>query len=109
MQIDSIKSLFEPVLSKTSAEMVYLFGSMARGTADPYSDVDLVIVADTKRPFVERFKDFMDLLKVSPSAVEMLVYTREEFNRMRDCGNGFIQNVLKEGKIIYERPTAGAK
>lgn len=106
MLVEEIKSLFEPVLSKTPAQQVYLFGSMARGTADEYSDVDLVIVADTDRPFVERFKDFMGLLNVSPAAVEMLVYTNEEFKRMLENENGFIQNVIQEGRIIYARPSA---
>lgn len=103
MQVEELKSLFEPVLSKTTAQKVYLFGSMARGTADEYSDVDLVIVADTERPFVERFKDFMDLLKVSPAAIEMIVYTQDEFHRMYEQNNGFILNVIEKGKILYER------
>lgn len=37
---------------------VIIFGSVARGEADQWSDLDLVIVADTSRPFLERYRDF---------------------------------------------------
>jgi predicted nucleotidyltransferase len=36
------------------ARKVILFGSVARSDADSTSDLDLVIVADTTRPFFER-------------------------------------------------------
>ena len=106
MRIEEFKKLFEPVLLKTSARSAYLFGSRARGTEDPESDVDLVIVADTERPFVERCLDFMELVRVSPAPVEMLVYTPFEFRTMSERGNGFIMNVLKEGILLYERSAA---
>jgi len=43
----------------TRARKVIVFGSVARGDADAFSDLDLIIVADTTRPFFERFKDFV--------------------------------------------------
>jgi predicted nucleotidyltransferase len=103
LSTDELKNIFMPVFAKSCARMVYLFGSQARGTADPESDVDLVIVADTERPFVERCKDFIDLIGVSPVPVEMLVYTRNEFQLMHEHANPFILHVLTEGKLLYER------
>ena len=35
--------------------------------------------------------------------VDVLVYTPEEFQRMIEWENPFIENVLKEGKIVYEK------
>ena len=37
------------------ARKVIAFGSVARGDADAWSDLDLIIVAHTARPFFERF------------------------------------------------------
>lgn len=34
------------------------FGSVARGEPDEWSDLDLLIITRTTRPFFERFKDF---------------------------------------------------
>jgi predicted nucleotidyltransferase len=36
------------------AQKAIVFGSVARGEADSWSDLDLIIVADTTRPFFER-------------------------------------------------------
>jgi predicted nucleotidyltransferase len=37
-----------------------VFGSVARGEPDAHSDLDLVIVAPTTRPFFERFRTSPD-------------------------------------------------
>ena len=57
-----------------------VFGSAARGEEDEWSDLDLVVVAKTSRPFFERFKDFAGLYDVWPR-LDLLVYTPEEFQR----------------------------
>lgn len=101
--IDDLRASFNPILKNSPAQRVCLFGSRARGDAAQESDVDLLIVADTRRPFVERFKDFTGILAASPAAVEMLVYTPEEFRGMVSRGNGFIMKAIEEGTILYER------
>ena len=101
--IAELKKIFHPIFSKSPADRVILFGSYARGESNSYSDIDLVIIANTRRPFVERFKDYSDVLAVSPAAVEMLVYTPAEFKRMADAGNPLVTKVLNEGKTLYER------
>ncbi len=93
-------------LSTTPCIKAYVFGSYARGTADRYSDLDLVIIADTDRAFVERFRDYIKILEMSPIPVELLIYTHEEFKRMIELENSLIINVLQEGKCIYERRVA---
>ena len=92
-----------PVLEKGGAKKAILFGSYARGDADEYSDIDLIIIAESERPFIERFKDYLDLWKVSPvKAMDVLVYTPQEFQEMCDRENPFILRVVEEGKTIYE-------
>ena len=99
---DIIKAIL-PVLEKGGAKKAILFGSYARGDADEYSDIDLIIIAESNRPFIERFKDYLDLWKVSPiKAMDVLVYTSQEFEEMKGRGNFFIQQVVEEGKVIYE-------
>jgi len=44
--------------------------------------VDLILVADSVRPFVERFKDFTDVLALAPK-IDLLVYTPAEFDSIR--------------------------
>ena len=73
-----------------------MFGSVARGEADEWSDLDLVVIADTDRTFFERFRDFAGLYEVWPR-LDLIVYTSAEFERMVDEGNPFLLRVIEEG------------
>ena len=73
-----------------------MFGSVARGEADEWSDLDLIVIADTDRTFFERFRDFVGLYEVWPR-LDLLVYTSAEFERMVDEENPFLLRVLEEG------------
>lgn len=66
----------------------FLFGSFVRGDAGAWSDVDLLLVADTELPMVERSRAYGDLLELG-IPVDILVYTPEEFQRLRSDGRGF--------------------
>ncbi len=47
--VDEIRSRIAPVAEKHGLKAVYLFGSYARGTATPKSDVDLLVdISGTK-------------------------------------------------------------
>ena len=83
-------------------EKVILFGSYARGSSDRYSDLDLVIIKRTRKRFLDRIKEVIRIIKPR-FGVDILVYTPDEFRRMVRSGNPFIQGVVKEGKILYEK------
>jgi hypothetical protein len=85
------------------ARKAIVFGSVARGEADEWSDLDLVIIAETSRPFLERFKDFAGLYDVWPR-LDLLIYTPGEFAAMIADGNPFIERVLQEGVVVHEAP-----
>ena len=73
-----------------------MFGSVARGEADEWSDLDLIVIADTDRTFFERFRDFDGLYEIWPR-LDLLVYTSAEFERMVDEENPFLLRALEEG------------
>lgn len=81
-------------------EKIILFGSQARGEADEYSDVDLIVVKRTGKRFVERLVEVPSL----PVHADVFVYTPEEFEAMKGNENPFITEVLKTAKVIYEKP-----
>lgn len=84
-------------------EKVIVFGSYARGDIDEYSDIDLVIIKKTKKRFLQRLVEVAKLIDNELGNVDAFVYTPAELERMIEYENSFIETVLKEGKIIYEK------
>lgn len=80
-------------------EKIILFGSQARGDVDEYSDIDLIIIKKTDKPFIQRLVEVPSL----PIHADVFVYTPEEFERMKENENPFITSALKDAKTLYER------
>jgi predicted nucleotidyltransferase len=91
-----------PFLSELTRKKIVLFGSLARGDWDEFSDIDLIVVYETEKRFMERLKELYLSWDI-PRAVDILAYTPEELHRMinESC---FLQDALKHGKVIYESP-----
>jgi predicted nucleotidyltransferase len=94
-------------LEKYDAEKAILFGSCARGDADAYSDIDLIVIKRTDKRFLDRLADIITLIEPD-FALDVLVYTPEEFERMLAEDNPLLTNAVEHGKVIYERGQAVA-
>jgi uncharacterized protein len=95
--IKIVKQYAEKVKIKYSVEMVVLYGSHVRGTAGEFSDIDIAVVVD---------KVAGDYLKISADLFDMVrdVNVRIEpvlLSRANDK-SGFLESVLKQGKIVYK-------
>ncbi|TBH21219.1 nucleotidyltransferase domain-containing protein [Thermus thermamylovorans] len=82
-------------------EALYLFGSHARGTADPRSDLDLLVVARTPLPPLKRIGLVLELLQDAPVPVDVLVLTPEELDERRELP--FLRGILRGALPLYER------
>lgn len=86
-------------------ERIILFGSLARGDFDENSDIDLLIIKNDTKKRIERICDVYRLIR-SPKrtiAVEPLVLTPRELGKGIEEGNFFLEDILKEGKVLYEK------
>ncbi|MGC8842798.1 MAG: nucleotidyltransferase domain-containing protein [bacterium] len=100
--MEKLKRIIES-LKKYDPERIILFGSYAREDFDPESDIDLVVIKRTEKRFIERLLEVAELIENELGKVDVFVYTPEEFERMIEWGNPFIERVLKEGKVVYEK------
>jgi len=90
------------ILGQLGAEKVILFGSYARGVADLFTDIDLIVIMNSNLPFVERTAGIYR--ELTPRvASDILVYSPQEWSDMQD--HPFIQKALREGKLLYEKIT----
>ncbi len=99
-----------PTFEKHRVLRAIVFGSLARGEGSRRSDVDLIIVQNTEKPFLDRYEDISyEITRAVPGRdVDLLIYTPEELVQLSH--RRWIANVLKEGKTIYEsecEPTSG--
>ena len=89
-------------LQNYAPQKAILFGSYARGEQDRYSDVDIVVIKDTQQRFLDRLQAVYE--RVCPDyALDVLVYTPQEFAEMGARGNPLIEQVQNEGIVIYEQ------
>jgi len=102
MEIDVLKKRLTPIFQKYQVQKAILFGSMARGEATKRSDVDLILIQNTRKRFLDRYDGLLsDLNDAVPGrAVEPLIYTPEELQRISH--RAFISQALEEGMVIYE-------
>ena len=78
-----------------------VFGSYARGKQTRRSDLDLVIVMDTAKRFLDRYDDVKDIHDLVPDVhVEMLIYTEDELRAIEH--RPFVRQILREGVVVHE-------
>jgi len=98
------KTLLVEKLRPLRPEKIILFGSAARGKLTPDSDIDLLIIKDTKKNPAERVAEVLNLVWGNIPNVEPQVLTPTEFNLAVRQNRFFItQEVLKHGQVIYEK------
>lgn len=97
---DELKRILQEII-KLNVEKIILFGSFAKGKINKKSDLDLIIVKETDKKFLDRLDEIYSYIK-NRVAVDIFVYTPSEFNEM--CAkNYFIKSALKQGIVLYER------
>jgi predicted nucleotidyltransferase len=90
------------VAQQLHPECIVLFGSVAAGQVREWSDLDLVVIADTTLPFYERIKTV--LRSVRPVVgMDVLVYTPTEWEAMQRERPFIQEEILRKGKVVYAR------
>ena len=80
---------------------IILFGSHARGTPTPDSDMDLLIVLPFEGRSVDKSVE-MRLKLRPPFPVDLIVRTPEKVRERMEMGDDFMREILEEGKVLYE-------
>lgn len=108
-----LQGIREALARHPDVERAILFGSYARGRRDLFTDLDILIVMESSLDFITRTGKMYRYLTGGTTGenegasvgvdLDLLVYTPEELHRNTE--RPFIQRVLQEGQVIYEKPT----
>jgi len=93
------------LIAHEQPDKIILFGSYCTGQVGGWSDLDLVIIKETKASFLDRTRRILELLKLlKPQVgVDVLVYTPEEFEQLSQERAFVRQEIVAKGRVIYER------
>lgn len=95
-----LESVMKALKKDKAIKLILLFGSFARDNICAESDIDLIIVKETKKRFLDRLDEIYSAL-VPNVGLDILVYTPGEFESLKEK-RSFVMNAVKEGKILYE-------
>ena len=100
----ALDTMVDRIVARFHPRRVVLFGSRARGTAAPESDIDLLVVldrvADKRQAAIEIRRALSDL----PVCKDIIVTTPDEIARRGDLAGSVLRPALREGKVVYEQP-----
>lgn len=103
-----LDNIVETLVVEIQPERIYLFGSHAEGSAQPDSDLDLLIVeSEDFGSARNRWRELQRIRRtLAPYRVpkDILVYSRREFDRFHRSLNHVAARVAQEGRLLYERP-----
>ena len=107
MNKEELKKAIISSYKKINPVKIILFGSWCRDEEDKYSDVDIIVIYETKKRFLDRLKELYLMWDI-PVAFDILAYTPVEFEKMLKEKNPFIKRINREGEVIYEGIKTGS-
>lgn len=99
----TLNLIIKRLVKQFNPDQIILFGSHARGTAHPDSDLDLLVVlpvtGSTRAKQIEMRIALHDI-RVSK---DIIVATPEQIARQKNMVGTIIRPALREGKVLYAR------
>lgn len=99
----TIKQMVKRIVERFNPDQVILFGSHARGTAGPDSDVDLLVVMPFAGSRREKAVEIGVALHGIGVPKDIVVTTPEDFEWRKEIPGTIERPAALEGKVLYAR------
>ena len=100
---EDIAYVRDRIVQAYKPERIILFGSAATGTAREDSDLDLLIIKRTRKPYFQRIREVIRAIHIWRST-DIFVLTPDELERGTSQNRFFLnREILAKGKVIYDR------
>ncbi len=101
-EFKEIQPIIKRIVEGYAPQKIFLFGSRAWGTPTVDSDYDFVIIKKGKKNFFTEAYKVRRLIN-GQIAADILIYTPREFEDRAKEGDLFLQEIIKNGKCLYEK------
>ena len=96
-----LAGIVKRIVRAAKPQRIVLFGSAARGTMGPNSDLDFLVIKAGKFNHWRMLATIHRELRGSEAAADVVVATPEEVERYRNSHCLVICPAMKEGKVVY--------
>ena len=103
-----LREIVRRVVEVAQPERIILFGSAARGTMGPNSDVDLLVVKSGRCNRSRLIDAIYRNMHGAGEAIDVIVVTPEDVQRYRDSPCMVIYPAVREGKLVYAAKTVSS-
>jgi len=99
---EKIREIIDKIVKNYKPEKVVMFGSFASGKQNDDSDIDLLVVKDSKKSRYEREAELRKIFSPSSVAIDFLAYTPFELEKkIKQEKNLFFKDIIKNGITLY--------
>lgn len=102
-----IQTLVDRLVARARPRRVIVFGSYAKGTAGPRSDLDILVERETDLPMPQRATDLSPICAGYLVPIDLHVYTPEEVGEYSKEQYHFLQTVMTTGRVMYTAEPLG--
>ncbi len=101
-----IAAITKKIAQSFNPEKIILFGSYAWGKPNRDSDLDLLIVMESKDRPIKRAISIKRVLRDLYVPMDILVRTPDELQNRIEIDDPFIKKILRDGQVVYARNSA---
>ena len=98
-----IQQIVRQIVRVAHPRRIILFGSFAYGNPTRDSDLDLLVVMESRKRPIDRARDITKAMTNYPFSMDMLVRTPGEIKSRLSIGDPFYREILERGKVLYEK------
>jgi predicted nucleotidyltransferase len=98
---EALREVVRRIVAVAHPDRIILFGSAARGTAGPDSDLDLLVVKSGVEHRRRLAQDIYMNLSGVGVGVDVIVLTPEDLEQQRGNVGSIVGAILEEGRVVY--------
>ena len=98
---EEVKSFVDRIAHDCNPKAIIIFGSVAKGTFNENSDLDIMVILETEMTYYERTLAVRKSIGVTSIPIDILAFTPEEIEEGKRVNGSIISEALNTGRAVY--------